>query len=68
MTHTKNSKSDAATRDESNGATPARPTDHASRQQTHKGQSSQTGSADLDREATRQGGSSAVPAKPPGAK
>lgn len=47
--------------------TPAKPTDSGSRQQSHPGQSTQTGSAEADREHTRRGGAGDG-AKPPGAK
>ncbi len=48
--------------------TPGRPTESGSRQQTHPGQTSQSGSAKFDREATQRGGHDPVPVKPPGAK
>jgi hypothetical protein len=48
-------------------ATPGKPKDSGSRQQTHREQSTQTGSAPADQEHTRRGGAGAG-AKPPGAK
>jgi hypothetical protein len=48
-------------------ATPGKPKDSGSRQQTHKDQSSQTGSPQSDREHSDRGGSATAP-KPPGAK
>ena len=45
----------------------ARPKETGSRQQTHPGQNSQTGSPKTDREYSRGGGADAAP-KPPGAK
>jgi hypothetical protein len=59
---------DAAAKGDSDETTPGRPTDESSRQQTHKDQASQSGSPELDREATRRTGTSAVPTKPPGPK
>jgi len=49
-------------------ATPGRPTQSGSRQQTHPDQTSQSGSPNTDHELTHQSGSRPVPAKPPGAK
>jgi hypothetical protein len=48
-------------------ATPGKPKDSGSRQQTQADQNSQTGSPRLDREHTERGGSATAP-KPPGAK
>ena len=53
---------------DSNEATPGRPTQSGSRQQTHPNQSAQSGSPEADRDLTRQSGSTPVPAKPPGSK
>jgi hypothetical protein len=47
--------------------TPAKPKDSGSRQQSHPGQSTQTGSTEADRENTRRGGAGNG-AKPPGPK
>jgi hypothetical protein len=47
--------------------TPGKPTDHSSRQQTRKDQSTQTGSRELDKDSARQDGKK-VPVVPPGAK
>jgi len=47
--------------------TPAKPKDSGSRQQTHPGQSTQTGAPQSDREHTQRGGAGGG-AKPPGAK
>jgi hypothetical protein len=47
--------------------TPGKPTDEGSRQQTHKDQASQTGSRELDKNSTREGGKK-VPIVPPNAK
>jgi hypothetical protein len=60
-------------RDKSHGPatdspTPGKPSDSASRQQTHKGQNSQSGSPDFDREHSRNSGTPGAPLKPPGAK
>jgi hypothetical protein len=48
-------------------ATPGKPKDSGSRQQTYPDQNSQTGSPTLDRKHTDRGGT-APPPKPPGAK
>ena len=48
-------------------SSPGRPKESGSRQQSHPGQSSQTGSPHTDREHTHKGGTAAGP-KPPGAK
>lgn len=53
--------------DAPDATTPGKPKDSGSRQQTHQGQSTQTGSARADREHTRRGGAGPG-AKPPGAK
>jgi hypothetical protein len=47
--------------------TPGKPKDSGSRQQSHPGQSTQTGSTTADQEHTRRGGAGAG-AKPPGPK
>lgn len=47
--------------------TPGKPKDSGSRQQSHPGQSTQTGSTEADREHTRHGGAGGG-AKPPGPK
>jgi hypothetical protein len=48
--------------------TPGKPEDSGSRQQTHKHQSTQTGSPDLDRDASRRSDVPPVPVVPPNAK
>lgn len=48
-------------------ATPGKPKDSGSRQQTHPDQNSQTGSPSLDRKHTDRSGTTPPP-KPPGAK
>jgi hypothetical protein len=47
--------------------TPGKPKDSGSRQQSHQGQSTQTGSSTADHEHTRHGGAGPG-ARPPGAK
>ncbi len=51
----------------SKNQTPAKPKESGSRQQTHPGQSTNTGSPEADREHTNRGGADGGP-KPPGAK
>jgi hypothetical protein len=53
---------------DSHSATPARPAQSGSRQQTQPNQSSQSGSSDTDRDMTQRPGSDPVPTKPAGAK
>jgi hypothetical protein len=48
--------------------TPGKPTDHSSRQQTHKDQSAQTGSRELDKDSAARQDGKKVPVVPPGAK
>ena len=62
------SKNTGHTAGDSQSATPARPTQSGSRQQTHPNQSSQSGSPATDRDMSHRSGSKPVPAKPPGAK
>jgi len=50
------------------GKTPGRARDAASRQQTHQDQSLQSGSPELDEDATRRTDTPAVPTVPPGPK
>jgi hypothetical protein len=51
------------------GKPAGKPTDSGSRQQTHEDQALQSGSPELDKEATRRsGGTPPVPLKPPGPK
>lgn len=55
-------------REPSRPTTPGKPRDSGSRQQTHKDQGTQTGSPELDREASRRSDIPPVPTVPPGAK
>lgn len=48
-------------------SSPGKPKESGSRQQSHPGQSSQTGSPRTDQEHTRKGGAGSGP-RPPGAK
>ncbi|MBX5463465.1 MAG: hypothetical protein IRZ28_20530 [Steroidobacteraceae bacterium] len=54
--------------DKDAGKTPGRARDAASRQQTHPDQGLQSGSPDLDEDATRRTDTPAVPTVPPGPK
>ena len=55
-------------RDTPEPTSPGRPDDANSRQQTHENQNSQTGSPELDKQATRRTGTPAVAPKPAEAK
>jgi len=63
MTHPPHSDS----KDSKVSTTPAKPKDSGSRQQSHQGQSTDTGSPAADREHTHKGGAGSGP-RPPGAK
>jgi hypothetical protein len=57
-----------ASENEIDSATPGRPKDSGSRQQTHAGQALNSGSPSFDKETTRRTNPDPVPLKPPDTK